>query len=228
MTEPQNDSPEETAAAPTLLGVVQRIGWRGFFDAVVPVALFVALDAFAGLGWAMGVATAWAVGMAIYRGVRERRSSVLVWVALVYVLARGIAGVVTDSKVVYFGPAIAQTALIGLVFVGSVFVRRPAVGYIAPIVYPFQDVVRRHPAYRRAMTHLTVIWAVYLLARVVLDAWLLKNLSASSYVVSRALISWPCLLALFVFSLRYPRRVFRREPELLPYVEAAERHLATA
>ena len=30
------------------------------------------------------------------------------------------------------------------------------------------------------------------------------------------------LLVLFVVSLRYPRRVFRRVPELLPYVDAAE------
>ena len=37
-----------------------------------------------------------------------------------------------------------------------------------------------------------------------------------------SLVSWPMLLVLFVFSLRYPRRVFRREPDLVPYVDAAE------
>lgn len=213
----------EIAAAPTLRSVVRRIGWRGVVDGVVPVVLFLTVDALAGLGWAMGAATGWAAGLVLWRLVRRQRTGVVVWVALAYVLARGAAGILTQSKVVFFGPGVAQTGLLGLVFLGSVVVRRPAVGYIAPVIYPFEDFVREHPAYRRAFTHLTLIWSAYLLAHVVLDVWLLKSVSASAFVALRSVISWPVLLALFVFSLRYPRRVFRREPALLPYVEASER-----
>jgi hypothetical protein len=215
--------PAVTAApAPTLAGLARRIGWRGAADAVVPVVLFVGVDAAAGLVAAMAAATAWAVGLAGWRIVRGSRTGIWLWVALGYVLVRGLAGMLTQSKVVFFGPGVAQTGLIGLVFVVSVLARRPAVGYIAPVIYPFEDFVRRHPAYRRAFTHLTLIWAAYLLAHVALDVWLLKSVSASAYVVVRSAVSWPMLLLLFVFSLRYPLRVFRREPELVPYVEAAE------
>jgi len=214
---------DDAVAAPTLLSVIRRIGWRGFFDAVVPVALFVVLNVTSGIVAAMLAATSWAIAIGVWRMVHDRRTGVLVWLGLAYVLARGVAGMLTQSKVVFFGPGVAQTGLIGLVFLVSVFVRRPAVGYIAPIVYPFQDYVRRHPAYRRAFSHLTLIWAAYLLAKFALDVWLLKSLSASMFVVVRSIISWPLLLGLFVFSLRYPRRVFRREPDLVPYVEAAER-----
>ena len=221
VTEPADDL-AQTPPAPTLLGVVRRIGRRGLVDAVIPVLLFVGVDAVAGLVWAMAVATAWAAGLALLRLVRRQRTGVVVWVALAYVLARGVAGMLTESKVVFFGPGVAQTGLIGLVFLASVIARRPAVGYIAPIVYPFPDFVRSHPAYRRAMTHLTVMWSVYLLAHVVLDVWLLKSVSASAFLVIRSAISWPLLLVLFVISLRYPRRVFRRVPELVPYVDAAE------
>jgi hypothetical protein len=212
----------ETPAAPTLRSVVRRIGWRGVVDGVVPVVLFLAVDATAGLGWAMGAATGWAAGLVLWRLIRGQRTGVVVWVAFAYVLARGAAGILTQSQVVFFGPGVAQTGLLGLVFLGSVVVRRPAVGYIAPIVYPFEDFVRAHPAYRRAFTHLTLIWSAYLLAHVVLDVWLLKSVSASSFVALRTVISWPVLLVLFVFSLRYPRRVFRRVPALAPYVEASE------
>jgi intracellular septation protein A len=215
--------PDDAPPAPTLIGVVRRIGVRGLVDAVVPVALFVVLNAVAGLVPAMAAATGWAVGVALWRLVRKQRTGVLVWIGLAYILARGAAGMLTESKVVFFGPAVVQTGLIGLVFLGSVAVKRPAVGYIAPIIYPFQDFVRKHPAYRRAFSHLTLVWAAYLLAHVVLDVWLLKTVSASAYVVTRSVVSWPVLLGLFVFSLRYPRRVFRRVPELRPYVEAAER-----
>jgi hypothetical protein len=201
---------------------LRRIGWRGVVDGVVPVLLFVGVDAVAGLVWAMIAATGWAAGLATLRVVRRQRTGVVVWIALAYVLARGLAGILTQSKVVFFGPGVAQTGLIGLVFLVSVIARRPAVGYIAPIVYPFQDFVRAHPAYRRAMTHLTVMWAVYLLAHVGLDVWLLKSVSASAFLLIRSAVSWPMLLLLFVISLRYPRRVFRRVPELAPYVDAAE------
>jgi hypothetical protein len=215
--------PAVTAApAPTLAGLARRIGWRGVADAVVPVVLFVGLDAAAGLVAAMAAATAWAVGLAAWRILRGSRPGIWLWAALGYVLVRGLAGMLTQSKVVFFGPGVAQTGLIGLLFVVSVVARRPAVGYIAPVIYPFEDFVRRHPAYRRAFTHLTLIWAAYLLAHVVLDVWLLKSVSASAYVVVRSAVTWPMLLLLFVFSLRYPLRVFRREPDLVPYVEAAE------
>ena len=216
------DDLETIAPAPTLRSVVRRIGWRGVIDGVVPVVLFIGIDAVAGLVWAMAVATAWAAGLALLRLIRGQRTGVVVWIALVYVLVRGAAGILTQSKVVFFGPGVAQTGLIGLVFVASVVARRPAVGYIAPVIYPFPDVVRRHPAYRRAMTHLTVMWSAYLLAHVVLDVWLLKNVSASGFLLIRSAISWPLLLLLFVISLRYPPRVFRRVPELVPFVEAAE------
>jgi hypothetical protein len=216
------DDLAQTPPAPTLVSVLRRIGWRGVIDGVVPVLLFVGVDAGAGLVWAMIAATGWAAGLAALRLVRRQRTGVVVWIALAYVLARGVAGILTQSKVVFFGPGVAQTGLIGLVFLVSVFARRPAVGYIAPIVYPFPDFVRAHPAYRRAMTHLTVMWAVYLLAHVVLDVWLLKSVSASAFLIIRSAVSWPMLLLLFVISLRYPRRVFRRVPELAPYVDAAE------
>jgi intracellular septation protein A len=218
----------KTAAAPTLRTVVARIGWRGAIDSVVPISLFLVLNVTAGIVWAVGAATVWAVAVAIYRLIREGRTSIFLWIGLAYVLARGAAAMLTHSKLVFFGPGVAQTAVIGLVFLVSTIVRRPAVGYIAPIVYPFQDFVRQHPAYRRAMTHLTLVWAAYLLAHVAMDVYLLKTVSASLYVVIRSVVSWPILLGLFVFSLRYPRRVFRRVPELLPYVEAAEGRVPAA
>ncbi len=43
-----------------------------------------------------------------------------------------------------------------------------------------------------------------------------------------AYVAVGAVLALFVFSLRYPRQVFRTEPDLLPYVEAAEAPVAVA
>lgn len=219
---PEPATLSQVAPAPTLAGVLRRVGWRGVVDAVVPVGLFLVLDTTAGIVWAIGAATAWAVGVAGWRLATRQRTGVLVWVGLGYVLVRGAAGMLTQSKVVFFGPGVAQTALIGLVFIGSVVVRRPAVGYIAPVVYPFEDYVRAHPAYRRVFARLTLIWSVYLLAHVALDIWLLKSVSASQFVLARSAISWPVLIGLFVFSLRYPRRAFRREPDLVPYVDAAE------
>lgn len=228
MTEPVIEAvPDlrEVAAAPTLLGLVRRIGWRGFFDAVVPITLFAVLNSTVGIASAIAASTVWALGMGVYRLTRQGQSSVFIWVGLAYVLVRGVAGLTTHSKIVFFGPGVVQGGLIGVVFFVSLLFRRPAVGYIAPIIYPFEEFVRRHDAYRRAFTRLTLMWAVYLVAKALLDVWLLNTLSASAFVVVRSVIAWPMLIGLFVISLRYPRRVFRRVPELLPYVEAAEGRL---
>lgn len=219
---PAEPAPVTAAPAPTLVGIARRMGWRGVREAVIPLVLFVALNTAAGLAWAVAAVTAWTLALSVWRVAHRQRTGVVVWVVMGYVLIRGLAGIITESKVVYFGPVVAQTGLIALVFFVSVAIKRPAVGYIAPVIYPFEDYVRRHPAYRRAFSHLTLLWAVYLALRVVLDVWLLKSVDATMFVIIRAAIGFPIVIGLFVFSLRYPRAVFRREPDLLPYVEASE------
>src|SRR5207248_2292802 len=143
---------------PTLRSVARRFGRRGLVDAVAPLVIFLVGNQTLGLGWAMAGATAWAVGVMIVRRAKRQSIGLFLWVSLGFVLVRGAAGIASHSDAVYFGPGVVNNFVIGLVFVGSVIVRRPIVGMIAPVFYPFTDEVKAHPAYRRVFGRLTLAW----------------------------------------------------------------------
>ena len=82
------------------------------------------------------------------------------WFSLGFVLLRGVAGVLTRSDAVYFGPGIVNNFVIAAAFAVSVVVRRPIVGYIAPVFYRFPDPVRKHPTYTKVFGRLTLAWAL--------------------------------------------------------------------
>lgn len=218
---------EELPPPPTLTSVLRKYGRRFLLDALVPVALFLSINSMAGLGWAMGLASGWAAGLVIARRRAGRAAGPLVWFSLGYVLLRGAAGIITGSDAVYFGPGIANNFVIAAIFAVSVLVRRPIVGAIATIFYPFPDDVRRHPAYRRAFGRLTLAWAAFQLLTGVLQIALLATTTTNTYILVRSLVSWPLGIALFVYSLRYPRTAFAREPDLADRVATAEALLPT-
>ncbi len=218
---------EELPPPPTLTSVLRKYGRRFLLDALVPVALFLSINSMAGLGWAMGLASAWAAGLVIARRRAGRAAGPLVWFSLGYVLLRGAAGIITGSDAVYFGPGIVNNFVIAAVFAVSVLVRRPIVGAIATIFYPFRDEVRRHPAYRRVFGRLTVAWAAFQLLTGVLQIALLATTTTNTSILVRSLVSWPLGIALFVYSLRYPRKAFARGPDLADRVATAEALLPT-
>jgi intracellular septation protein A len=215
------DEVAEPPAPPTLRSVLRKHGGRFATDSVIPVVLFLVLNGTAGIGWAMVASTVWAVSLIGLRLHRHGAVGVLVWFSLGFVVVRGVAGLLARSDAVYFGPGILNTLLVALAFAGSVCLRRPIVGMIAPIFYPFPDDVRAHPTYRRVFSRLTLAWAALLASSVALQIWLLATASTNTYLVVRSAVTWPLSLALFVISLRYPRRAFERHPELSVRLGAA-------
>lgn len=207
---------------PNLRSVVHQFGPRALTDAVIPLVLFLALNSTAGVVWAIVAATLWSLTLIGVRRIRGRRVGAVVCIAAGYVAVRGAAGALTQSSGVFFGPGVINNFIIGLAFIGSVIAARPAVGMIARVFYPFQDYVRAHDAYRRVFSRLTLAWAAYLIIGGSLQLWLLATTSTNTFLLARAAFSWPIAIALFAFSLHYPRRAFARVPDLAPYVAAAE------
>jgi intracellular septation protein A len=224
MGEPEIETPASAAvvAPPTLASVLQQFGPRFATDAVVPVVLFLVCNTVLGLPYAFGAATGWAVLVILLRRRGGKKSGALAWASLVFVLLRGVAAIATKSDLVYFGPAVANNLLISLAFTGSVIIRRPIVGSIAPIFYPFTDELRAHPAYRRTFSRLTLLWAALQAASGTMQVVLLTTATTNTYLLVRSFVTWPLTLGLFVFSLRYPRKAFAREPDLQEMVAAAE------
>ena len=207
---------------PTIASVLSRFGRRFLIDTLIPVVLFLSVNTLVGLAWAIGVATAWAGVGTLLRRRAGQSTGPLVWLTLGYVLLRGVAGIATGSELVYFGPGVFNNLAIGTAFAVSVLIRRPLIGAIAPIFYAFPNALRQDPAYRRVFSRLTLAWAVLELANGTMQIILLTTVSTNMFVLVRSLVSWPATAAMFVFSLRYPRRAFSREPDVAARIAAAQ------
>src|SRR5437763_14362343 len=96
----------ELDAPPTFRSVIQRYGRRALTDSVVPLVLFIAVNTAFGLAAAMVVGTLWSGGLIATRRLRGQAAGGLVWFSLGFVVVRGVAGVLTRSDAVYFGPGI--------------------------------------------------------------------------------------------------------------------------
>lgn len=206
--------PEARAEAPTLGSVIRRFGPEALVSALVPMVVFSVLDATRGLSAAIVGATSWSLGLIAVRRLRGRKAGPFVWATMVVLLVRGASGVLTGSGLVYFGPDIANNFVIGPLLLLSVAVRRPAVAYAARLFYPFPRTVRRHPTFLAVFKRLTLAWAFFQLGMGVLQVWLVLNVSPGTFLLVKRGIGIPGTLLLFVICLRYPRRVFERDPEI--------------
>ena len=178
-------------------------------DSVMPIVVFVVLNRFAGLGWAVLGATAWSMKAAISR---HRHGEGVGWylpVLVVYLVARGAIGIITDSEAVYFGIGIGTKALIGAALVGTVVVGRPFLGRVLHLAIPLDAETMAHPTYLRVVSRLTVALGLYQFLTSAWDIWLFNQTSADGYVVIRAVVGWPVGMVMSLLGFWYFDRALR-------------------
>lgn len=224
----QADDGDAWPPPPTVRSVAERFGQQFATDALAPLVLFVTANAMAGLATAIVVTTLWSGATALHRKRTGRAAGPLVWIGLGFLVLRAAAGLLTGSDAVYFGPGVATNLLMAVAFVVSVAIRRPIVGAIAPIFYPFPDALRQHGAYNTVFSRLTLAWAALQLGNSILQVALLATVSTNTYLIVHAAITWPATAALFVVSLRYPTIAFAKEPDLAERIAAAQGAAARA
>jgi hypothetical protein len=201
----------DDAAAPEPRFAVRRPAdpWMGI-DSFMPVLLFVLLNSFVGLGWAIAGATAWSVFAAIRRRRKNLPIGKLLPIVTAFIVARGIIGIVTDSEAVYFGIGIASKFAIGLALVISALIGRSLMGILAPYVFGFDDELQAHPVYKSTMATLTIIAGCYYFISAGFDIWLFNNSSANGYVVIRTIVNWPFAMTTIAICSWYAHVRFKR------------------
>ena len=160
---------------------------------LLPTGAFLLFDAWLGLVAAMGVAT---VVSALLLVVRRRSGAgfgILLPISLGYVVLKGIAGVVTESEVVYFGVGLALTAVVALIVGATAFTQRPVASLALPLVTPYRHLSTDHPVYRRVCAQVTAVWALAELAITAWEAHHLTLASGSEFVVVRSVVAWPVM-----------------------------------
>lgn len=184
--------------------------YRRLIDSVAPVAIFLLLNRFAGLGWAVGGATVWGLQATVRRSRRGEAVGKFLPLLIVYLLVRGLIGIITDSEDVYFGIGIATKALIGLGFIVTAVLKRSFLSRVLPTVLPFKTETIKHKIFSRVMAQMTVVLGLYQILTSIWDVWLYRHTSVDGYVVIRSLVGFPAGFIASLIALLYIDRSLRK------------------
>ena len=185
-------------------------GYRRLIDSVAPIAIFLLLNRFAGLGWAVGGATVWGLQATVRRSRRGEAVGKFLPLLIVYLLVRGLIGIITDSEDVYFGIGIATKALIGLGFIVTAVLKRSFLSRVLPTVLPFKTETIKHKIFSRVMAQMTVVLGLYQILTSIWDVWLYRHTSVDGYVVIRSLVGFPAGFIASLIALLYIDRSLRK------------------
>ncbi|MBT3246361.1 MAG: DUF3159 domain-containing protein [Actinobacteria bacterium] len=178
-------------------------------DSIMPIVAFILLNRFASLGWAVLGATAWSIKAAVSRRHRGEDVGRYLPTLVVYLVARGVIGIVTDSEAVYFGIGIGTKALIGAALIGTVVAGRPFLGRVLHLAIPLDAETMAHPVYLRVVGRLTVALGVYQFLTSAWDIWLFNQTSVDGYLLIRAVVGWPVGMVVSLLGFWYFDRALR-------------------
>jgi Protein of unknown function (DUF3159) len=199
-------------------------GVRGLIESSIPVLAFVLLNVLLGddglalekrtaLYWAIGGSVGTAVLIGVFR--LARKQPVRHAVNGIFGIAVGaiLAWRTGDAKNFYL-PGILITMAQVAVFLLSVLVRRPIIGYVWGVLanggkHDWYD----NPRLFRTFQWLTLVWAGSLFVRAGVQGWLWLRDDATAIGVVRILISWPIYAATFAFTVWAVRRVTRSQEQ---------------
>lgn len=110
------------------------------------------------------------------------------------------------------------TALIGLMFLGSVVVRRPLIYYLAragierssPDQAAAFEALRHQPHFHRAMTVMTLTWGVGLLLSTAAACVLVFSISIHDYLIVQPVVGYGTMGLLLLWTLGYRRYLRKR------------------
>jgi intracellular septation protein A len=183
-----------TDAGTPLDGLLARAGGlRGLIQTALPVAVFAATSAAAGLR----PATAAAVGVAVVLlgwqlARREPVRPALLGFAGVAACA-GLAFVTGQAKDFYL-PGILMYLVLAVAFTASVLVRRPLVGVVWARMTGRDGSWRRNRRVSRAFVGVTLVMAVVSLTRFLVQGYLYDTDQEGPLAVARIAMGWPVFL----------------------------------
>jgi len=175
---------------------------RAIVDTGLAPIVFLVVNSFAGLEIAAVAAVAVAVGLMLERIVR-RATPVN---AVGGLLGTGIAVYIalrTGTVEGFFWPKVAQNAIYGTVFLVSVLVRRPLMGYLAQGFYRWPSGYVRDDRVRPAFTVASLAWVVLFGVRAVVYTVLILAGKAAWLGAVVLVLGWPAFAATVFFSYRY-------------------------
>lgn len=203
------------AASEHLAARVSRPGLGTALTSLLPTGVFLAFNGWLGLLAAMVAASTTTFLLIVFRRRRGDGVGILLPLSLGMVVVKAVAGVVTESQVVFFGTGLALTALLAAVVGLTAFTQTPLASYLIPLVTPYRHLSPDHPAYRRVSAQVTAVWAIAELGVTSWEAWHLTASTSSEFVIARSFVAWPVMGVVIFFLIGYVRfRLDRYEHSL--------------
>lgn len=199
---------------PVSLGVLLRgSGPRFARDMAGPIVAFYVGWKLAGL--AVGIAAGSTVAVALFVWERRRgRSGLGASLGLGMAFVQAVVGFLSGTAIGYLAPPVIANGLYGLVFVGSVVIRRPLAGVFAGETYPFPPEMKSSALFRRVFSIVSLAWGLAFLGRCAVRLVVLSRGDVDVFIVVNLATGLPFNVALMVWSFWYPLRAFRRSAEL--------------
>ena len=186
-------------------------------DAVGPVLGFYVGWRLGGLATGIAVATGITVAAFLWER-RHGRAGLVAGIGLVIALGQALVGLLSGSVKWYLAPPVIINAAYGLAFLGSVLIRRPLAGALATETYPFPPQVQASSTFIHTFSHVSIVWAVYLLGRSALRLVILIRGTVEGFIAVNILTGFPFTAAIMAWSVWYGVRAFRRSEEFGRYL----------
>ena len=177
-------------------------GRRTILDSVVPAVVFVAVNATAGLQYALWCAIGLAASFAAWRLVRRQRVTYAIAGLGAVVVASAFA-VLLDRAAGFFVPSIASGVVTAVGCGLSVLVRKPLVAWTSHFARRWPLEWYWHPRVRRAYSEVTLAWAVFFTVRVCLQLALLARAQGAVLGAANLVSGWPATILLLLVSYLY-------------------------
>jgi len=178
------------------------LGNGSLLDAILPPVIFLLINSIFGFQAAMWTSLGVAVLIAALRLWRGQ--------SLLYALA-GIGSVGLAILIVwllgraegYFLPNLVSGGMTFALALVSLLIRRPFVAWTSFIARRWPLDWYWHPRVRPAYSEVTIVWTIFFAARLLWQVSLFQAQAASQLAIVNALLGWPALIILLVFSYLY-------------------------
>lgn len=157
------------------------------------------------------LAAGWGLGVLVITYWRSRRIDLFAGLATPLVLIELIGTLITQNPDFYLASLAVDSVLWGLIFLGSVFLPRPLIQIFAELLNPglgSEGFLQQHKMsaqlYRSAWQIVTAIWGIVNLLKAVILIFSQLWLPLEAFLLIRTALGIPVLVAMIVFSMRFP------------------------
>jgi hypothetical protein len=178
------------------------IGQSNLVDTLIPTLVFLIVNGVLGFEHAMWTSLVMAVTITIVRLRRRQPVQYAVGGAGSVLFAIVVSRLVGRAEG-YFLPAIANGALVFVVTLASVLVRRPLVAWTSYVARRWPLEWYWHPRVRPAYSEVTFFWAIIFGLRLWLQVILFQAEDPEAFATVTVLGGWPTTIVLLVLSYLY-------------------------